>query len=140
MLKIAFTGTRQGMTPAQLKEFRQGLAVISQPGDAFHHGGCVGADLQAHDVAVNGFQLAAEVWPATGREVPDWALNTARVIHPAHPPLERNHFIVSGADALIATPKEYNEVLRSGTWATVRYARKVPGCVVYIINPEGKVL
>lgn len=138
-LKIAFTGTGHGMTPQQLAEVRQGLKVISSPGDVLHHGGCVGADLQMHDIAHNEFHLTIEMWPARGKHIPDWAWKTSEVVHPRYPPLERNHYIVADADALIATPYQAEEIRRSGTWATIRYARKVPGCVIYIITPEGKV-
>jgi hypothetical protein len=49
-------------------------------------------------------------------------------------PLKRNRDIVDAAVMLIAVPKETTEVLRSGTWTTVRYAKK-KGCSVLIIPP-----
>lgn len=54
------------------------------------------------------------------------------------PPLERNHRIVDACDVLIACPKDAQEQLRSGTWATVRYARK-QGKRVIVITPDGTV-
>ncbi|KKM09958.1 hypothetical protein LCGC14_1722330, partial [marine sediment metagenome] len=46
------------------------------------------------------------------------------IMEPAHP-LARNKLMVARADFLIATPKTMKEVMRgSGTWATIRYARK----------------
>jgi predicted Rossmann fold nucleotide-binding protein DprA/Smf involved in DNA uptake len=51
--------------------------------------------------------------------------------------LKRNRAIVDGSEILVATPKEEDgEALRSGTWATVRYARKM-GRVIYIVRPSG---
>lgn len=46
------------------------------------------------------------------------------------PPLQRNRYIagcVAGfnTDLLIATPAQNHEILRSGTWATIRAARKI---------------
>jgi len=38
--------------------------------------------------------------------------------------LVRDHDIVDECDLLIVVPKTRKEELRSGTWATVRYARK----------------
>ena len=38
------------------------------------------------------------------------------------PYLERNRSIVDACNVMIATPKEMEHTLRSGTWATVRYA------------------
>jgi hypothetical protein len=39
-------------------------------------------------------------------------------------PLARNTCIVLNCEHLIAAPKEDSEVLRSGTWSTIRRARK----------------
>jgi hypothetical protein len=50
------------------------------------------------------------------------------------PYLVRNREIVEGVDLLIACPKEPVEVLRSGTWATVRIARRL-GVPVVLIWP-----
>jgi hypothetical protein len=68
------------------------------------------------------------------------------------PPLVRNCLIVDGewmvrdpADVLIAAPKGFSEEVRSGTWATVRLARKtrrpdgVTGILICIIWPDGRV-
>ncbi len=54
------------------------------------------------------------------------------------PYLKRNHDIVDESDILIGFPSSEEERLRSGTWATVRYARKT-GKRIYIIFPDGKV-
>jgi len=50
--------------------------------------------------------------------------------------LVRNQDIVNECDVLVATPKENNEVLRSGTWATIRRATKAKKPVL-IVNPDG---
>jgi arginase family enzyme len=49
--------------------------------------------------------------------------------------LERNEDIVRDTDFLIACP-EGSEVMRSGTWATVRYARK-KGRTIVVFWPDG---
>lgn len=53
------------------------------------------------------------------------------------PFIVRNHDIVDLTDWLLATPKG-DEVVRSGTWATVRYARRIDHPVV-IVYPDGSV-
>lgn len=50
--------------------------------------------------------------------------------------IQRNHDIVDDSDMLIAFPSTMNEILRSGTWATIRYAKK-RGKMVLIIFPDG---
>jgi len=40
---------------------------------------------------------------------------------------------------MIATPGEVDEQLRSGTWSTVRFARK-QGKPVHVILPDGRVV
>jgi len=51
-------------------------------------------------------------------------------------PLARNRDIVNMSDILIAAPGEKAEVLRSGTWATIRYARKMSRKLL-VIYPKG---
>jgi hypothetical protein len=46
--------------------------------------------------------------------------------------LERNLTIVQHSDIVIVTPKEDDEVQRSGTWATVRRARKLRRLIKHI--------
>jgi hypothetical protein len=57
---------------------------------------------------------------------------------PSAPPLERNKHIVHNCGWLIAAPKEDSETLRSGTWATIRYARKLRRPIT-IVFPNGEV-
>ncbi len=52
--------------------------------------------------------------------------------------LTRNKDIVRETDILIAAPAEIEEQIRSGTWSTVRYARKL-GKPVFVILPDGTV-
>lgn len=49
-MSIGFTGTQRGMTPRQAAEVER---LMWQPDeDTFHHGLCVGADEDAHGIAV----------------------------------------------------------------------------------------
>ena len=61
------------------------------------------------------------------------------VVHTPKDYLERNHDIVDETDMLIATPGEEQEVQRSGTWATIRYARKQKRTIL-TIYPSGRAL
>lgn len=134
-MKIGFTGTQRGMTEAQKECVRVLLAAYGLESE-FHHGDCIGADAEAHQLA--------------------WIRDIKVVIHPPKNPnkrafcqgawierepknyLSRNHDIVDAASVLIATPGEAEEQLRSGTWATIRYARK-RGKRVMLVRPDGSI-
>lgn len=53
--------------------------------------------------------------------------------------IKRNHNIVDESDMLVAFPSTKSEILRSGTWATIRYARK-QNKLVLIIFPDGSTI
>jgi hypothetical protein len=59
-------------------------------------------------------------------------------ILPPRPYMERNQNIVNQSDVLIGVPKDTKEVIRSGTWATIRRARKRK-MMILIIWPDGMV-
>ena len=117
LMRIGFTGTRQGMTERQRSAVRDLLA--SYAGTILHHGDAIGADAEAHDIAL-ALGCAIVIHPpaiATER-----AFKTAVEIRAAKPYLVRNKHIVRETALLIAAPAEPVEQLRSGTWSTVRYA------------------
>jgi predicted Rossmann fold nucleotide-binding protein DprA/Smf involved in DNA uptake len=57
---------------------------------------------------------------------------------PEKPYLARNRDIVLETIALIAAPAEPLEQIRSGTWSTVRFAKK-QGKTVILILPDGTI-
>jgi hypothetical protein len=132
-MKVGFTGTQQGMTQAQLEKLHYLLSALEI--EELHHGDCIGADIEAHVIGrvVN---LKIVVHPPANSGKRAWASHAdeyRRVL----PYLARNEIIVEETDCLFATPSG-EEKLRSGTWATIRYARKRQK-VVTIIWPNGRV-
>jgi len=126
-----FTGTRAGMTKRQKQALELILCDYSMA--AFHHGGCHGADFEAHKIAA--LHVARNVHPGDDTSHQWWEQRKEYAkLHPWKPYLERNHDIVDVCEVLIAAPKSLAEELRSGTWATIRYARKV-GKPVIILDP-----
>lgn len=120
------------MTLQQWAEFWL-LLSDRAPGE-FHEGDCIGSDSQAASGArMAGFRIIGH--PPIN--------DSKRTFFPADesrdplPYLARNHKIVDAAQEMIATPGEFEEQLRSGTWATIRYARKV-GKPVHVILPDGR--
>lgn len=129
---VGFTGTRRGMTDEQAHTVRQYL--LAWRPEEVHHGDCVGADEQFHNMAQG--EARVVIHPPVEPAYRAHCDGHNTVIRPPRPYLDRNQDIVDASDALLATPKEHSEVLRSGTWATVRRAREA-GLDLVIINPKG---
>lgn len=133
-LRIGFTGTREGMSLRQRKAFAKFLSQVRI--QEFHHGDCKGADANAHNIimAIFGSHADIHVHPPNEKSMRAFCSGT---IYRAKPYLDRNRDIVNRTEILIATPFDSIEKLRSGTWSTIRYAKKI-GRPVYIIFPDGK--
>lgn len=128
---VGFTGTRKNRTPRQEESLRLALKFLRDFGyTRFVHGGAFGADLFAHDVAWS-LEYELMCYPALGR-VHDYVLND-HILMPTADPLTRNGYIVNASRVLIAMPHEDHEILRSGTWSTVRRARRagIPRLILY---------
>lgn len=134
IVRVGFTGTHVGMTHAQMYAFRDLLATLHSDGAEFHHGDCIGSDETAAGYArKGGFYVVMHPPVDPSRRAFTAADETRR----AMPYLARNREIVDETDQLVATPKGL-EYTRSGTWSTVRYARKA-GKQVTIVWPDGRV-
>lgn len=133
MTSIGFTGTRHGLTQLQQSTLQEVLRRL-QPAQLIH-GSCIGADAEAHHLT-RLFLPSCKiiVWPCT--EGGMRARLDADVTMPLMAPLKRNKVIVHSVEILVACPQTVDEVLRSGTWSTIRYARK-RGVPVYRISPDG---
>ena len=126
---LGFTGTQRGLSPQQIffvqmfvREFTRQCDLLREAALG-RHGCCVGADEQFHRMGTFG--------------------NVPMITHPGHIPektstscsgvfhhlprntLERNQLVVSRSWALLVCPSTDVEQVRSGTWATIRYARRV---------------
>jgi hypothetical protein len=140
-MHIGFTGTRDGMTDKQVSIFNIVIRCFNDSYEKigltayFHHGDCIGADALAHHIA-DGHSIPIVIHPPANSAAranckPKWSTATWR---DSKPYLDRNRDIVNDCDVLIACPKGYAEERRSGTWATIRYARKC-GKPVVILEP-----
>ncbi len=134
---LGFTGTRRGMTPAQRATLADCVSVL--PARAVH-GGAVGADEEFDAFLVKAGMPAwdIDVYPASAGRWQKWS-NAGATTYSVAAPLARNRVIARRCDYLIAAPATAEEVVRSGTWATVRYARKL-GKSIVILLPEGGVM
>jgi predicted Rossmann fold nucleotide-binding protein DprA/Smf involved in DNA uptake len=120
------------MSDYQQKVFREFLIRFGPKIVSFSHGCCRGADIEAHQIVreVLGQKVHISVYPSTARTrapIPQ----DADYVHKRLGPLQRNQLIVDcGSGLLFAAPLQTNEVQRSGTWATVRYARRLGMTIV----------
>jgi hypothetical protein len=151
---LGFTGTLRGMT-AEQKTVAE-LRIAGLRPSVFIHGGASGADTDAHHIVVhrlppNSLPHTIEIYPEDSplrRRHRYWQRPEHRIaakasgrdfiVHEAGKPLARNLIIVQRCDHLLATPDSREEKLRSGTWATIRYARKA-GKPHTIIWPDGEI-
>lgn len=129
-MHTGFTGTRYGMTHVQLYFVRDALR---RRHGWLHHGDCIGADKQAHDI---GRSLGMLI---SGHPPVNPSLRAFCECDALSEPKEymaRNRDIVDWCEELVAAPAEMQEIVKSGTWATVRYGRKL-GRMVTIVYPDG---
>lgn len=134
MQRIGFTGTRHGMTSEQMRALRDLLATFGEA--ILHHGDAVGADAEAHDIAVMLGWMAVSHPPINNT----WrAHKVADEERAPKPYLVRSRDIVEETELLIAAPANAIEHLQSGTWSTVRCARR-SGRPISIIRPDGTVV
>lgn len=116
------------MTPYQ----KDGVKHYLEQCKEFHHGDCIGSDAQAHEIA-QAFGCKIVIHPPINPSKRAFCKGEITILEPRQY-LDRNHDIVDACETLIATPKTSEEELRSGTWATIRYARKT-GKNVIVLHP-----
>lgn len=137
---VGFTGTRRGMTEAQKKT----LAAIVESSDCseVHHGDCIGADEDFHDIVERlalGMTIVIHPSNCDAMRAYKGEGEFDTLVLPPKPPLDRNRDIVACSEVLFAATHGYEEESRSGTWATIRYARE-KGIPVAIVRPDGGVV
>lgn len=133
-MKIGFTGTRRDLSAAQTDALIVTLISLALDAVEVHHGMCVGADDEFHNMVRNLYPAIRIVGhPPEDRKF--FAPAECDVMWSPKPYLERNKNIVHKCDVLIACPNG-PEKQRSGTWATIRAARSSHK-TVHIIWPSG---
>ena len=133
---VGFTGTQYGSTPEQNNALSV-LFLYLKP-NTFHHGDCIGADATAHFIMARKVGSCEPIiYPPLDTRKRAYCLSSK--IYPPKPFLDRNKDIVNAITILVACPIGYTEELRSGTWSTIRYARKQKK-LIYIVYPDGSIV
>ena len=119
---VGFTGSRKGINQLQadkIKDFLKEHYVIHA-----HHGDCIGADELFHQIA-SSIVKDISIHPPDKKGLRSFCKVLGQgILLEEKPFIKRNHTIVDVCDVLIACPDSSKEKVRSGTWATIRYARK----------------
>lgn len=139
-MTIAVTGTSRGATRGQLEQARDFLRAMFIKGyRRLRHGDCIGFDSQVARIAKElGYYVIAH--PGHPSKKPTETKYRAFTdfndeVLPVKEFIKRDHDMVDGARLLLAAPYQDYEVNRSGTWATVRYAREKKGIPVAFVYP-----
>ena len=140
---VGFTGSSRPIPERQRARLRTVLAQLRQDGaEVLHHGDCLNADEAAHDIWTRELGGWVEIHPPSDPSARAFCSrmqhDRVRRVHEPLPYLERNHRVAAAAGVLVAAPARIVEELRSGTWATVRAARR-RGCRVILVGPDGGV-
>jgi hypothetical protein len=132
---IGVTGTRNGLSEEQANWIDQFL--IYNAVNVLHHGDCVGVDEQ---VALKFADRKAYIIAHPGLDVMMYRANCKvnDLVLPGKAALNRNRYIVQCSELLLAFPNSETDALRSGTWFTIRHAKKVKVPTI-IVTPTGKV-
>jgi len=133
---LAITGTRKGLTEAQFNRVKE---LIIMEGDMYshlHEGDCIGVDDEVTQMFQN---IRPEITivchpPENSR---CRAFGVYNEIKDERPYIMRDKDMVDASFIVWACPAG-EEITRSGTWTTVRYARN-QGKLITIIYPDGKV-
>jgi len=130
-MKIGITGARKGITSEQAEKFQYLFNLFH--GYELHHGDCIGADSEAHDIAVSmGSDIV--IYPPAAPDLR--AFKKSKFMRKEEGYLKRDRNIVDNTQILIALPEFAYESFRSGTWYTVRYGVTQHKPVV-IVTPTG---
>jgi len=134
---LGYTGPEIGMTPRQKDTVRYLFHELEI--SHLHHGDCVGGDAQAHKLAKNllrGGSACVTIHPPDKPRLRAYCQDYNEIRHEL-PYLVRNDNIArEGIDGLVAAVPTSAEILRSGPWATVRYARKHKRRI-WLVFPDG---
>jgi predicted Rossmann fold nucleotide-binding protein DprA/Smf involved in DNA uptake len=136
---VGVTGSRSIPTDWQQKRLLELLLFLRSKGaTTLHHGDCIGADAYAHNLAIRAGLEHIVIHPPLNEIHRAYCHKTGTpekgiTQHEPKPYLTRNRDIVAASNVMIALPKG-EEIVRSGTWATVRYARQ-NAMSIYLIFP-----
>lgn len=140
ILKLGITGTRNGMNKIQEKKLKETIEHLLFEQDyterVFHHGQCVGVDVETSKILKNKFSFTIHSHPPIKDDLLGYSEND-RVSAPKSY-FARNRDIVDSSNIMLVIPKENSPQQYGGTWYTYKYARS-KNKRIYIIYPNGTI-
>ncbi|MCE9557115.1 MAG: hypothetical protein K8T91_27525 [Planctomycetes bacterium] len=138
-LRIGFTGSRKGLTDEQRVALSLELQEQAQKSPdkelEVHHGDAIGADAEFHEICQK-LSIRVVLHPPVVQHERAHCSDAADCRPAAHFS-EQSESIVNSTELLIAAPNGWKEQLRgSGTWMTIRRARKAAKTIV-LCYPDG---
>lgn len=128
---IGFTGTQWGMTTRQ--KYVVTMILTRFVATKVHRGDRIGADDQFDSIA-RALNFYIVVHPSVNPKKQARVVDDDKTTYLTPKSYKnRDHDIVDACSLLVAAPKS-SERLRSGTWSTVRYARKRRKSII-IVEP-----
>jgi len=120
IIDVGISGTRYGANRKQISKITELLIGFKEQGaKKFRHGDCMGVDVEAAEIARElGYRIIKHPGPIGVGSKADFTMDIL-------PFLDRNKVIVRCSDIMLIVPHTNQEVLRSGTWATYRYAKEM---------------
>lgn len=141
---LGMTGSREGISKQAKLVLEDFLFTNKDRITKVHHGDCKGADSIFHDEIINHNEnnpdntIEIFIHPPSIKTMRNFNKGENVVNLSPKPYLDRNKDIVNSSNMLIAFPSSHKEILRSGTWSTIRYANQ-KNLHLYIIYPNGSV-
>jgi len=118
-MKVGVTGTRSGMNKRQQQEFTDFLNELGS--GEFHHGDCVGVDVEAARIAEKlGWKTVCH--PPIKDDLR--AFHDSDEFREPKSYFARNRNIVDETDVLLVIPYQDSHQSHGGTWYTHDYAKK----------------
>lgn len=133
-MKAGFTGCQEMPTFEQIAALSHLLRFLGVT--ELHHGDCIGSDAEAHLAATN-LDISMCIHPPRSMRKRAFCKGAAYT-YPVAEYLVLNKNIVDCTDILIGMPNTTHEKQRSGTWSTLRYAKKRDK-PAFVIWPDGDV-
>jgi len=135
---FGFTGSQYALPQVQIDGLVRAMKSVAEGYKdhqiRWHHGDCINADETSHHIARElGFHIISHPPSDESKR----AFTVADEVRDPKPYMERNEDIaLESEQGVIAAPRQHFEVVRSGTWSTVRRARKLDRPVLFVW-PDG---